>query len=117
MFVRRILVTVMGVVLLTPAAFAEQAARPQHRPAGVNKREHRQAVRIRHGVKQGEITKAEADRLKADEAAIRAEEKVYRRTGDGLNKQEVKDLEKDLNKTSREIRRATHNDKAPGAGN
>ena len=113
MFVRTILVTVMGIALLTPAAFADPAGRPQHRPAGINKREHRQVARIKHGVKENEITKAEADRLKADQAAIRAEEKVYRRSGDGLTKAEVKDLE-DLNKTSREIKRATHNDKAPG---
>jgi hypothetical protein len=113
MFVRSILVTVLGVVLVTPAAFAGPAGRPQHRPAGINKREHRQVERIKHGVKQNEITKAEADRLKADEAAIRAEEKVYRKSGDGLTKPEVKDLEKDLNTTSREIKRATHNDKAP----
>jgi hypothetical protein len=116
MFVRRILVAVMGMTLLTPAAFAEPAGRPDHRPAGINKREHRQVKRIKHGVKQDEITKAEADRLRADQAAIRAEEKVYRKSGDGLTKAEVKDLEKDLNKTSREIKRATHNDKAP-AGN
>ena len=114
MFVRTILVTVMGIALLTPAAFADPAGRPQHRPAGINKREHWQIERITHGAKQHEITRAEADRLKADQAAIRAEEKVYRRSGDGLTKAEVKDLEKDLNKTSREIKRATHNNKAPG---
>jgi hypothetical protein len=114
MFVRTILVTVMGIGLLTPAALANPAGRPQHRPAGINKREHRQVERIKHGVKQNEITKAEADRLKADQAAIRAEEKVYRRSGDGLSRAEVKDLEKDLNTTSREIKRATHNNKAPG---
>ena len=114
MFLRSILAAVVGVVLVTPAAFADQAARPQHRPAGINKREHRQVQRIKHGVKQDEITKAEADRLKADQAAIRAEERVYRKSGDGLTRPEVKDLEKDLNKTSREIKRATHNRRTPG---
>ena len=113
MFARSILAAVVGLVLVTPAAFADQAARPQHRPAGINKREHRQVQRIKHGVKQDEITKAEADRLKADEAAIRAEERVYRKSGDGLTKPEIKDLEKDLNETSREIKRATHNRRTP----
>jgi hypothetical protein len=117
MFVRTILVTVMGITLLTPAAFADPATgRPPHRPAGINQREHRQVKRIQRGVQQGEITKAEADRLKADQAAIRAEERVYRHSGNGLTKPEIKDLVKDLNKTGREIKRATHNDKAP-AGN
>lgn len=114
MFVRAIVAAVTGIVLLTPAAFASPAGRPVRRPAGINSREHRQVTRIKHGVKQDEITKAEADRLKADEAAIRAEEKVYRRSGNGLTKPEVKDLERDLNKTSREIKRATHNGKTPG---
>lgn len=114
MFVRSILAAVVGIVLVAPAAFADPAGRPEHRPAGINKREHRQVQRIKHGVKQDEITKAEADRLRADEAAIRAEENVYRRSGDGLTRREVKDLEKDLNKASREIKRATHNNKAPG---
>ena len=99
---------------MTPAAFADPTGRPEHRPAGVNKREYRQVERIKHGVKQHEITKAEADRLKADEAAIRAEEEIYRHSGDGLTKREVKDLERNLNKTSREIKRATHNGKTPG---
>jgi hypothetical protein len=40
---------------------------------------------------------------------------VYRRSGDGLTKRAVKDLEKDLNRTSREITRATHDDTAPGS--
>lgn len=116
MSVRQILVTVVGIMLFTPAAFAAPAGRVQHRGAGINKREHRQVARIKHGVKQDEITRAEADRLKADEAAVRAKEKIYRNSGDGLTKPEVKDLERDLNKTSREIRRATHNGKTP-AGN
>jgi hypothetical protein len=88
---------------------ASAFAASNHRPRGVNAREHRQAVRIREGVKADEITRAELDRLRADEAAIRAEERVYRRTGDGLNRREVRDLEQDLNRTSREIYRAKHN--------
>ena len=114
MSVRNILATVVGIMLVAPAAFAGPSRPPQHRPAGINAREHRQTVRIKDGVKDHEITKAEADKLRADEAAIRAEEKVYRHSGNGLNKQETKDLEKDLNKTSREITRATHNGKTPG---
>ena len=115
MFARKIVIGVMGIMLLTPAVFADSAGRPQRRPAGINKREHRQVARIKRGVKQDEITKAEADRLKADQAAVRAKEKVYRDSGDGLTKPEVKDLEKDLNKTSREIKRATHNNRAPSS--
>jgi hypothetical protein len=87
---------------------AEAAARQGR---GVNAREHRQAQRIHQGVKSGEITPAEKNRLKADEAAVRAEERVYRQSGDGLNRRETRDLERDLNKTSGAIYRAKHNDR------
>src|SRR5712692_3614478 len=108
---RHICAALVGMALMAPVAALAQP--PAHRPRGINAREHRQAERIRDGKKDGQLTKAELDKLKADEAAIRAEERVYRRSGDGLNKAERKDLEKDLNKTSREIRRAKHNNRKP----
>jgi len=80
--------------------------------AHISAREHRQKARIKGGKADGQLTKAEMDKLEADEAAVRAEEKVYRESGDGLDKAERKDLQKDLNKTSREIRRAKRNGKS-----
>jgi hypothetical protein len=100
---------VVGCAVLGVAA---QAAAGPRQGRGINAREHRQAQRIHQGVKSGEITPAEKDRLKADEAGVRAEERVYRQSGDGLNARERRDLEKDLNKTSREIYRAKHNDRS-----
>ena len=98
-----------GVMLLaSPAAFAA----PAH-PRGINAREHHQVQRIRDGRQDGQLTPAELDKLRADEAAVRAEERVYRQTGDGLNKRERRDLERDLSKTSREIYRARHNNRTP----
>jgi len=114
--VARCLVTAaFGLVLIAPAgAFAQDRTDPSdHRPLGVNARQHRQVQRIRDGRHDGELTRAELDRLRADEAAIRAEERVYRRSGDGLNRRERLDLQKDLNKTSREIHRAKHNNRNP----
>ena len=110
MFVRHMAIAVVGLVLAAPMT----SAAANRRPMGVNAREHRQAGRIRDGVKDGELTKGELNRLRGDEAAIRAEERVYRRSGDGLNRAERRDLEKDLNKTSREIHRAKHNQRHPG---
>jgi hypothetical protein len=92
---------------MATSAFAATANR-QH-PRGVNVRQHRQTERIRAGVRQDEVTRTELDRLRGDEAAVRAEERVYRQSGDGLTPREVRDLERDLNHTSREIYRATHN--------
>src|SRR5262249_25362589 len=111
MMIRHFAAAVIGCAVLTSAAFAADA--PARRHAGINAREHRQAARIRNGVKNGELTPAEKDKLKADEAAIRAEGRVDRKSGDGLNRAERKDLEQDLDKTSREIYRAKHNGRKP----
>lgn len=100
---------VMAILTVGVFATSSFAATPGNRPRGINAREHRQAARIRDGVQDGELTKAELDKLRADEAAVRAEERVYRRSGDGLNRQEVRDLEHDVNQTSHEIYRAKHN--------
>ena len=100
---------IAGLALASTSVYAA----PAHRPRGVNAREHHQAARIRQGVKSDELTRAELDKLKADEAAIRAEERVYRQSGDGLNRRERADLERDLNHTSREIYRAKHNNREP----
>jgi hypothetical protein len=110
MFVRNLTAAVIGCALLATAA---EAAPARRHPAGVNARQHRQAERIRQGNKAGELTKAEKDRLRGDEAAIRAEERVYRRSGNGLDRRERRDLERDLDKTSREIYRFKHNDRQP----
>jgi hypothetical protein len=105
---KAIFVTVLGISLMPVMSGAAFAATERH-PRGINAREHRQVERIKQGVNGDEITRAERDKLRADEAAVRAEERVYRQSGDGLNARERRDLERDLNKTSREIRRATHN--------
>ena len=111
---RAVVMTVLCLGMAVPAAYAQDASGSTSRPAGINAREHRQVERIKNGVKDKELTRAELDKLRADEAAIRAEERVYRKSGGGLNKQERKDLEKDLNRTSREIYRAKHNNRVPG---
>ena len=113
MLVRRIVAIAFGIALAGPlCAFAQdQAPAPQER--GINARQHRQMRRIRDGRQDGDLTRGELDRLRGDEAAIRAEERVYRRSGDGLNRSERRDLQRDLNRTSREIYRAKHNNRRP----
>ena len=113
MLVRRIVAVAFGIALAGPlCAFAQdQAQAPEGR--SINARQHRQMLRIRDGRQDGDLTRGELDRLRADEAAVRAEERVYRRSGDGLNRAERRDLQRDLNRTSREIYRAKHNDREP----
>jgi hypothetical protein len=108
MSLRQLVAAVIGCAVLATTAYAEPA---KHR--SVNAREHRQAQRIRNGKQNDQLTRGELNRLRADEAAIRAEERVYRKSGDGLSPRERRDLERDLNKTSREIDRAKHNDRQP----
>jgi hypothetical protein len=116
MSTRTVLVTVLGLALFTPSALAAGQQPSTSRPKGINAREHRQEERIKDGVKDKALTRGELDKLKADEAAVRAEERVYRTSGDGLNKAEVKDLEQDLNKTSKEIYKLKHNGRTRGGG-
>lgn len=113
MLVRRIVAVAFGLVLAAPLCALAQDQAPAQRPRGINAREHRQVQRIRDGRQGDELTRGELNRLRADEAAIRAEERVYRHSGDGLNRAERRDLQRDLNRTSREIYRAKHNNREP----
>jgi hypothetical protein len=110
MFGRYFVAAAIGIVLTTPTlSFGDDNSGT--RPRGVNARQHRQAARIGTGVISGEVTRRELNRLRADETKVRAEERVYRRSGNGLNRWERRDLQRDLSRTSREIYRAKHNDR------
>jgi len=76
--------------------------------AGVDARESRQKARIRQGVRSGELTSREAARLAAEQAAIRAEEYRYRHNDGHLGPWERFDLQRDLNRSSRDILRQKH---------
>jgi hypothetical protein len=111
--VRPIIAAVFGLALAAPiVTFAQDGndASSPERP-GINARQHRQVGRIRAGRHEDQITRGELNRLRADQAAIRAEERIYRASGDGLNRWERRDVQRDLNRTSREIYRARHNDR------
>src|SRR5215470_13460974 len=106
---KSLLGSLVCLALCATPALAQQQADRNHHPAGINKREQRQVARIKDGVKDGTISRAELDQLRAEQAAIRAEERVFRSSGDGLSKAELKALEKDLKKTSKQIYKAKHN--------
>jgi hypothetical protein len=74
----------------------------------INRREHRQIARIAQGVRSGQLTARETARLLAEQAAIRAEEYRFRQSGGGLSPWERRDLQRDLNRASRDIYRQTH---------
>jgi hypothetical protein len=69
----------------------------------IDTRQRIQQARIHQGIRSGELTRAEAARLKAEEARIRAHERTVRR--DGLTTQERRRLQQQLERASRDIRR------------
>jgi hypothetical protein len=75
--------------------------------AGINGRQHRQQARIAQGVRSGELTGREAARLERQERQIRREERLFRADGH-LSPAERADLDRDLNRTSRNIYRQKH---------
>lgn len=114
MWKRHVLSTgLVSILAIAAPAVASASQTPQH-PLSVNAREARQAKRIQHAKTNGELTKSELDRLRADEAALRAKERVFRESGNGLNSAEYKALEENLNRLSKQITRLSHNGKAPG---
>jgi CRISPR/Cas system-associated endoribonuclease Cas2 len=85
----------------------------QHRPPaamrdpGVNARQHNQHDRVAQGVRSGSLTKDEAQGLRAEQRAIRQEERQYKSDGT-LTRDERKDLHQDLNAASRSIYSEKH---------
>jgi hypothetical protein len=95
--------TTSGTILMLLSLMAVPAAH-----AGIDVREQRQRARIHEGLRSGELSGREAARLRAEQAALRAEERRYRTTGGGLSAWERRDLQRDLNRSSRRIHRQKH---------
>jgi hypothetical protein len=75
---------------------------------GVNRREHRQQVRISQGIRSGRLTPGEAYRLEHRESRINRQEARFRRSGNGLSTWERRRLQHELNGSSRQIYRQKH---------
>lgn len=73
----------------------------------VNHRQARQHARISQGIAYGQLTARETARLAAEQRAIRAEERWYKRDR-RLTAWERADLQRDLNFASRDIYRQRH---------
>jgi len=75
---------------------------------GIDNRENRQQNRVANGIKNGSLTPHEAAKIERDETKIRRDE--ARAKADGVvTSRERERLNHELNHTSREIRRDTHN--------
>jgi hypothetical protein len=101
---------------LSVCAVATAQTPDQSNPPTVNQRLENQHDRIQAGIKDDQLTRGEATRLRADDAAVRAEEKVDRKANDGkLTAGERRQLNRQLNRTSRQIYRDRHNNRKPKA--
>jgi len=107
--------TLIGITMTASTAFGQTSTNPPaDKPMTINQRLENQHDRIVNGTKDDQLTKGERTTLRADDAAIRAQERVYRQAHDGkLTKAERKQLTHELNRTSRQIYRDRHNNRTP----
>jgi len=75
---------------------------------GVNARERHQQQRIRQGVRSGELTRVEAARLERQQAQIRLDEALARRSGGDFTARERARIQRELDRSSRNIYRQKH---------
>ena len=107
---RLLLGGLMAITVLSMAA--PSIARPTGHPRvhEVNGRRQNQHDRIQKGLKNGTITKGEAQNLRQEGKAIHAQEKTMRANNGGhLTKQDQKTLNAELNQRSKEIHTDKHN--------
>lgn len=89
--------------LTAPSTAATVANKP-----GINKVEKREQARIRQGIRSGELTRAEAARLEAEQARIRVYERYNRMDGGKLTQKERAQLNRQLHQASRHIYQQKH---------
>jgi hypothetical protein len=110
-------IVVMALGFCTAIASAQTPATTnddQHQ--SVNQRLENQHDRIQAGTRDDQLTKGERTHLRADDAAVRAQERVYRQANGGtLTTGERRQLNRELNRDSRQIYRARHNNRKPKA--
>ena len=107
--------TCLGAFLAASAASAQttSTAAQNDRPT-INERLENQKDRVQAGTKDDQLTKSERTTLRANDAAVRAKEKVYRKANGGtLTKGEKKQLNRELNRNSKQIYRDRHNNRKP----
>lgn len=94
--------------LAFPLASEAQASHRACKSKSVNARQGRQTARIRQGVRSGELTLRETQRLAAEQASIRTQEAFYRRSGGEFTARERARIQRELQQSSRHIYRQKH---------
>ncbi len=86
---------------------AFNSASAQTATPGITARQHNEQARIRQGVRSGELTPAEAARLRGREADIRQDKRAAKADG-VVTRDERHEIRKDENQASRAIYRQKH---------
>ncbi len=76
--------------------------------ASINKRQHKQQVRISKGINNGSLTARETNQLQRQQGRIAAYEARNRADGNGLNRRERANLQQMQNRASKNIYRNKH---------
>jgi hypothetical protein len=110
-----VLATLFGLGVASAAAAQAPAPSPaDDHPNTINGRLENQRDRRLNGVTDDQLTKREATHLRANDAAIRAQEHVYRQANGGtLTNGERRQLNRELNRNSRQIYRDRQNNRTP----
>jgi len=95
------IIAVAAVACVAGSAFAGTA------DPGIDARQAMQHERIEQGVASGALTRHEAARLRTEQRGIRAEERAFKSDGN-LSMNERRQLDRDLNRASRDIHRQKH---------
>jgi len=100
---KKVLSVLLGAAMCATPAFAYD--NDNHR--SINDLEHREQLRIQQGIRNGNLTRAEARRLEAEQARIRINERFDRMDG-RLTPRERERLQRELHHASRDIYHQKH---------
>src|SRR5215470_9699736 len=104
---KRTLLTLMAALLvcgsfLTLPTFAQEQQTPGKRTPGINEEQREQKRRIRRGVRKGELTKSEAQKLRAEQKSIEAQKKAAKANG-SVTKSERQQIKQSQRNASKDI--------------
>jgi hypothetical protein len=104
----KLIAAVLAASAVAAPPLAEAGAWQRHHPARahINHRIARQQVRITHEVRQGDMERPEARSLRRDLHGVRMQERAYAQANGNnghLTRQQARDLNHDLNQSSRAI--------------
>jgi len=94
--------------LLIAALAITSLAQAQTRTPAINHRQHTQERRINEGVRNGQLTRGEAHRLRGEENRISRQRNRYAASG-RVTRGERRHLRHEENRTGREMYRDKHN--------